>query len=334
MTVSIILPIYNVEQYIEACVRSIAAQHFTDYELIAVDDCGQDVSMQLFEETVENTGMPSEKVHVIHHECNKGLSGARNTGIQASSGKYLFFLDSDDMLTPDCLEKLVGHSTHDGKDVEMVVGNFCYEGAVMNSQRIETRQEYLGQKGYIRAYCKSQIYSMAWNRLVLREFIVNNKLYFEEGLIHEDTLWNFQLLPLIKSVTIVHDVTYRYRVRGNSLQTGHDFEKHFRADSYIVGRMAEIMFALRTLKYNKYVYNFIEQEKWRHLNDCYLSGNMHLVRQLYTICREKPHYAPWKAILLFGYHEGILRKIIKRDRHYAMSFEKGLAYFSKLPEFL
>ena len=332
--VSVIIPIYNVEKYIDECITSVAAQYYTDYEIIAVDDCSQDNSMKVFHDTIERLGIAKDMVKVIHHEENRGLSAARNTGILASQAQYVYFLDSDDTITPDCIGKMVERSNYRGRDMEMVVGEYSFNGPALGSPHIGTKKHYLGRKEYIRAYCKNQIFPMAWNRLVLREFILKYNIFFEEGLIHEDTLWNFQLLPFIKSVAIVHDVTYRYRVRENSLQTDRNFEKHFNANNYIVKRMVEMIVASPSLKKNKYVYDFVETEKWRHLNDCYLTGNMHLVRQLYTLYRELPHYSPLKAILLFGYHEGILRKIIKRDRHYAMSFEKGLAYYSTLAESL
>ncbi len=80
---------------------------------------------------------------------------------------------------------------------------------------------------YIKAYCKEKVYPMPWNRLVKRDFIIKHGLYFEEGLIHEDTLWNFQILQYIGNVGIVQDDTYIYRVRNNSIQSSQDFSKHF-----------------------------------------------------------------------------------------------------------
>jgi glycosyltransferase involved in cell wall biosynthesis len=330
MFVSVIIPIYNVEQYIEACVRSVAAQRFTDYEIIAVDDCSQDNSMKVFHDTIERLGIAKDMVKVIHHEENRGLSAARNTGILASQAQYVYFLDSDDTITPDCIGKMVERSNYRGRDMEMVVGEYSFNGPALGSPHIGTKKHYLGRKEYIRAYCKNQIFPMAWNRLVLREFILKYNIFFEEGLIHEDTLWNFQVLQYVRSVAIVHDVTYVYRVRQNSLQTNDDFVKHFKANVYIVGKIADIMFSSRRLKCNKYVYDFVEEEKQRHLRDCRISGHAELIRELYLTCRQKPHYKPLAALMLFGYHEGILRKIIKRDRHYAMSFERGLEYFMRL----
>ena len=333
MTVSVIIPIYNVEHYLEECVASVAAQTFTDFDIIAVNDCTRDYSIEVLEACIEKYHIPKEKVHLINHECNKGLSAARNTGIRNSRAEFVYFLDSDDTITPDCLEKLVKAARRGWKTVEMAVGNYVFDGPELGSPHIAVNKKLLSRRGYIKAYCKETIYPMAWNRLIRRDFILRHNLFFEEGLIHEDTLWNFQLLQYIRRVAIVKDITYIYRVRQNSIQSSQDFEKHFKANAYIVGKLAEIMFSC-SLRFNKYVYNFVEQEKLRHLYDCYRSGNMQLVRQLYTVCRTKPHYSPLMAKLLFGYHEGILRRIRKRDFHYALSFEEGLKAFSNLPNTL
>lgn len=333
MKISVIIPVYNVQNYLEECLASVAAQTFRDYEIIAVNDCTPDSSMEVLMACVEKYHILKGRIRVIKHEKNRGLSAARNTGIQNSNAEYVYFLDSDDTITPDCLEKLVGVTERSSKMLDMVVGNYVFDGPELGCPHIAVDREFLNGREYIKAYCKEQIYPMAWNRLVRREFIVRNNLFFEEGLIHEDTLWNFQVLQYVRMVGIVKDNIYIYRIRQNSIQSSDDFEKHFWANSYIVGRLSEIMFG-SVLRYNKYVYNFVEQEKWRHLCDCRRSGNMHLVRELYNICRNKPYYNPLTALFLFGWNREMRRKIRQRDLHYLFSFKKGLKKFSCLPDVL
>lgn len=328
MKVSVIIPIYNVQQYLEECLASVAAQTFQDFEVIVIDDCSTDDSMSILHSSLEKLHMNMERVTIIRHDYNRGLSAARNTGVHASKGEYVYFLDSDDAITPDCLQRLVEASQHRGKDVEMVVGDYRFDGPELGCPHLSVGRMFLNQYEYIRAYCKERIYPMAWNRLLRRDFLLNNHLLFEEGLIHEDTLWSFQLLPLIQSVSIVEHETYIYRVRQQSIQTSTAFEKHFKANAFIIGKMADIMFSTPVLRYNHNVYNFVEQEKRRHLDDCYRNDSAHLVRDLYGVCRAHPHYQPWKAIFLFGLNFGTLKRILKRDMHYCQPFEKGLAIFS------
>ena len=103
--VSIIIPVYNVVDYIERCWKSVNAQTYSDIELIFVDDCGTDESISKLETLIsEGSRFP---VQIIKHKKNRGLSAARNTGIEASSGDYVYFLDSDDDLVPSCIEELV-----------------------------------------------------------------------------------------------------------------------------------------------------------------------------------------------------------------------------------
>ena len=107
MKISIIVPVYNVELYIKECFESIAAQTYKgEIECIFVDDCGQDDSVAILEKLIAEYHGPIQ-FSIVHHEHNKGLSGARNTGIRKAKGDYLYFLDSDDTITPDCIEKLV-----------------------------------------------------------------------------------------------------------------------------------------------------------------------------------------------------------------------------------
>ena len=95
MKVSIIIPIYNVESYIANCLHSVFNQTYKDLEIILVDDCGTDKSMNIAMESI-NKYKSSFYIKVIHHKENKGLSAARNSGIKEATGDYIYFLDSDD----------------------------------------------------------------------------------------------------------------------------------------------------------------------------------------------------------------------------------------------
>lgn len=102
---SIIVPIYNVEQYVEECIRSLYRQDIpiSEYEVICVDDCSPDNSAAI----VERLQKEYPTLRLIHNERNKKLGGARNTGLKEAKGEYILFVDSDDMLKPNCLKQLV-----------------------------------------------------------------------------------------------------------------------------------------------------------------------------------------------------------------------------------
>ena len=140
--VSIIIPIYNVETYIEECLQSVMRQTYKGMiECILVDDCGTDNSMKIMEQLIEVYNGPIE-FKVLHHEHNRGLSAARNTGMDAACGDYVYFLHSDDWISDDCIERLThpldleqydfvaGHYEKDGKDLyaSCPVGEFYKNG--------------------------------------------------------------------------------------------------------------------------------------------------------------------------------------------------------------
>lgn len=107
MKISIIIPVYNVAQYIEECLNSVIAQTYMgDMECLIVDDCGTDDSIAIAKRIIQDY-QGNIKFQILYHEHNRGLSAARNTGIEASTGDYLYFLDSDDSIIPECLELMV-----------------------------------------------------------------------------------------------------------------------------------------------------------------------------------------------------------------------------------
>lgn len=121
-SISIVIPVYNVESYVEACIKSVMSQTYDgEMECIMVDDCGTDDSMVKVESVISDYLGPIT-FRIFHHTHNRGLSAARNTGMDAATGDYLFFIDSDDEITSDCIETLVT-PVFDDNSIEMVQGN-------------------------------------------------------------------------------------------------------------------------------------------------------------------------------------------------------------------
>lgn len=122
MRVSVIIPVYNVEPYIAACIQTVMRQTYQgELECILVDDCGTDNSMEIAEKLISDYQGPIE-FRILHHEHNRGLSAARNTGTAASKGDYIYFLDSDDEISPNCIE-LMANVVLKHPQVEVVQGD-------------------------------------------------------------------------------------------------------------------------------------------------------------------------------------------------------------------
>ena len=217
MKISIIVPVYNVELYIKECFDSIAAQTYKgELECIFVDDCGQDDSVVVLEKLIAEYKGPIQ-FSIIHHEHNKGLSGARNTGIHHSTGDYLYFVDSDDTITPDCIDKLAGLlDKYPGVDIVQSSTKSSLAWLQLANKHFP---EFTNNFKWIRRTMlkRFDIPMTAWNKLVRKDMVINNGLYFEEGMIHEDEVWNFMLAKYVHSIAFCCDITYMYRENPNGI---------------------------------------------------------------------------------------------------------------------
>ena len=220
MLVSIIIPVYNVEQYITACLETVLQQTYRQLEVILVDDCTQDASVKIAKEYIESSPLKEGLSFVyLKHEKNRGLSASRNTGIECAKGDYLYFLDSDDTISPDCIEKLV-KKTNDG-EVDVVCGAFeCIgEEGYMWEDWEHKDTIYRGGEKILEAFIDRQIYPMAWNKLIKNIVLKEKKLYFKEGIIHEDLLWSYMVALAVDTVAMVSNITYFYLIRPGSIMT-------------------------------------------------------------------------------------------------------------------
>ena len=216
MKITIVIPVYNVEPYIEDCLKSVAAQTYKgDIECIVIDDCTPDGSCAIIERFIkEYNGNIDFKL--LHHSVNRGLSAARNTGIDAATGEYIYFLDSDDEITPDCIELLAEPLKEQKYD--FVIGNYDTIGSDIKFPPLLLKHGALPDNDNIRnTFFTEQWYMMAWNKLCKLEFLRKEKLYFKEGLLNEDNLWSFQLACTAQSMYVIKEDTYRYKVRESSI---------------------------------------------------------------------------------------------------------------------
>lgn len=228
MKVSIIIPVYNVSDYVERCLNSVMAQTYTDLECIIVDDCTPDDSVEKCERLIAKYNGPIE-FKILHHERNRGLSAARNTGTDEASGDYIYYLDSDDEITPDCIS-LMAAEMDENPETEMVIGaietntSFSYSDCSLFQTKqsindnLEIRRLFFGKP--------SQLPVTAWNKLLKREFLIKNNLQFVEGILCEDQVWSFELIQCCQSLVVIPDKTYKYRFVESSLINAMSFQKH------------------------------------------------------------------------------------------------------------
>lgn len=206
MKISVVVPIYNVEKYIERCLDSILAQTYSDFELILVDDGSPDKSGDIAEEYAKK----DTRVKALH-KPNGGLSSARNYGIVRASGEYICFVDSDDWVEPTYLEELSGLLEKNEADIAICgflknSGEDIIETKVDENIVVQSGIDAIGNI-YGSQYVK---YVVAWNKMY-RRILFDNVLY-TEGIINEDEAICAQLYYQAKKVVCTDKVLYNYRV--------------------------------------------------------------------------------------------------------------------------
>ena len=194
MKITVIIPVYNAGAYLERCLASVGAQTHAEIECLLVDDGSTDGSLALAERIVEAYAGAVE-FRILRHDCNRGQSAARNTGIRAATGDYLYFLDSDDEMFPDTLARFVACAG--AGDLDFAVGEFEIEGGAFPRWAVRMAAgAHRGRDAILGAYLRSDWQTLVGNRFVRRRFLVDRELYFAEGLVHEDDLWTLMVASL------------------------------------------------------------------------------------------------------------------------------------------
>lgn len=219
---SLILPIYNVESYLDRCVQSILEQSFYDYEIILVDDGATDSSPGL----CDSLAAQHSCIQVLHKE-NGGLSSARNAGLELATGEYVWWIDSDDWIEKDALRRLYEETVNtrpdmvkfsylrveDGKRTQVCINadSGIYEGV---------RRDILLRQA---CYTPGKFVLSAWSHLYRRRFLTDTGLQFVSERIvgSEDYLFNLESFLLAEKVCVIPDMLYSYELRLGSLSQRH-----------------------------------------------------------------------------------------------------------------
>ena len=216
MYFSIIIPVYNVEKYLATSLDSVLAQNFGDFEVICVNDGATDNSAAILEHYEEN----DKRIKVIT-QSNAGLSAARNTGLRVASGEYILFLDSDDWIEPNTLQIL--SENLNGEDLLCFNGRRYIEGRNQyeESDNLQCEEEITGWDYYCRHALEHRNFAFVCVvlRCYRRQYLVDNNLWFKEGIYHEDNLFTPYACYYAQKVKVISDVLYDYRVRESSIMT-------------------------------------------------------------------------------------------------------------------
>ena len=215
--VSIIIPVYNVENYLSECLDSIINQTYKELEIICINDGSTDNSLHILQEYAKR----DKRIKIINQN-NKGLSAARNTGLKYCSSEYIFFLDSDDKISLNTIELMYNAIINNKVDVVSInVQCFADEGiteGIFNSKQLWfKRYEILKGKNLIPTDIRKVICPCVWNKLYKTSIIIYNELAFPEGTIREDEAWFWSYMTYCKEIFCLDEKMYFYRQRKNSI---------------------------------------------------------------------------------------------------------------------
>lgn len=214
MKFSIIIPVYNVEKYLEECLQSVINQTFTDFEVICVNDGSTDNSLEI----LENFDFSELKNFTLINQHNGGLSAARNAGIGAAKGDYIFFLDSDDFISYDALKIL--DENIDNQDFVAFNGERFFEDGHTETPDEGIYEAQLNGWDYYNKYAlinKKFHFVCAVLRLYKRIFLLEHKILFQNEIYHEDNLFTPVCCYYAQNVKVIPDVLYFYRIREGSI---------------------------------------------------------------------------------------------------------------------
>ncbi|OIJ90870.1 bifunctional glycosyltransferase/CDP-glycerol:glycerophosphate glycerophosphotransferase [Streptomyces colonosanans] len=223
---SLVVPAYKVQGYLAECLDSVLGQDYTDFEIIAVDDCSPDGSGAILDEYAER----DSRVHVIHLTENVGLGRARNAGLEKAAGDYVLFLDSDDTLTDGALTA-IANRLEDTGDPEILVYDYArsyWDGRILPNQRADLLKGD-GPDVFPLADRPQllDLLQIVWNKAYSRDFIARHDLTFPPGY-YEDAPWTFPSMISAERIALLDRVCVMYRQRregGNILKTVS--RKHF-----------------------------------------------------------------------------------------------------------
>lgn len=224
--ISIIIPIYNVEEYLEECVNSVINQTFKDIEIICINDGSTDNS----EKVAKKLAKKDKRIKYISKK-NEGLSATRNLGVEEATGEYVYFLDSDDYIELDTLEKCYNFAIENNLEVVYFGADSFYD-----SEKLKERKS-----SYESYYKRKNIYEVAPGQILFREMlekgeyrasipmqfikkslIIENNISFIKGIIHEDEYYSLYLTMCSKASGVLNENFYNRRVRENSIMTNEE----------------------------------------------------------------------------------------------------------------
>lgn len=250
MLISIIVPVYKVEQELSRCVESLITQTYKNIEIILVDDGSPDCCPQMCEKFAQE----DNRIRVIHKE-NGGLSDARNAGLLNAVGDYILYVDSDDYIEQDTCERFISVLN---EEADFVAGEYReIQGGKMIYHRhtnLINGQLYTAKDYIIRSIKNNEWYAPAWLNLYKRQFLLDNKLFYKKGIYFEDTEMLPRLCLSANKIQYLHHAFYYYVVRNGSIMKSSISEKKIVDSLSIYSEWYRLYWHIHDIELQRYLY--------------------------------------------------------------------------------
>lgn len=301
--VSVIIPVFNVEKYLEECLDSILSQSLSEIEIICVNDGSIDCSLRILRKYEAQY-----KQLKIVDQLNQGQSVARNRALELATGKYVYFMDSDDLVVSRMLEELWEICEKNELDVVFFSGTSFYENSNLENKHKSFTNTYYRKGYYEKVVSGPELLAQLQDnkdyavspclQLIRRQLLVENNIQFCEGIIHEDNCFTFQVLINAKRAFCVNDIYFYRRVREVSVMTKNETYKNLRG--YFVCLVKQLQFAGEKQISDPHINQKIEYILWMlnyHVQRIYLKIPVEEREKFISMCTPYERYF-FKSVIL------------------------------------
>ena len=294
--VSIVIPVYNVEEYLVECIESVLNQTYQNFDIILIDDGSKDSSGEICDQYAEK----DKRIRVIHQE-NGGLSVARNKGLEVARGKYIYFLDSDDIIVSQTLKLLTEIAEKEQSDVVFFDADVFFTDCEPDPKvyRYERNKQYSSAPGreMLMALLQTDEYRTAVPLMLFkREYLKSNQLKFKKGILHEDELFTFLVYFANGIVSHCHEKLYLRRMRAASIMTGSAMIKRYES-------MHSIYFELADMYQREKIYGDVAERYLARIARSVLAKYRLLGEEEKEICSNKQMVFKKNVLKQQGYHD-------------------------------
>lgn len=268
--ISIIIPVYNAELFLDNCLSSVKNQTFKDFEVICINDCSNDGSLEI----LNNYAKKDDRFKVYNNSESLMAGGSRNKGLSLSKGEYIHFLDADDWIEEDLYELVYKKAKKDDLDLT-IFDVVVYDNVLLNTYTIsyvnlDPLKNYnweLLEKPFNSSDCLPVMFDLClapWNKLYKKEFLDNNSLSYPEGRWFEDMLFFFNVLFKAKNIGTVDKALLTYRVNLETSMIGSKDRKYFDFfDNYDdIENTIKEHGVFEKVKYNFYAFKYAGLDNW------------------------------------------------------------------------